>query len=133
MCVGLDRTFHPYAKYKKVVALALINAFFAVGQHFGELRLAQEMGSKVLAEQHDQCVDVRCVHRAGFGSQDDVDRENRVLDELKAELLGGRSGDIAEDEGRRAIRSRDSIAMDAESKKQQTRIAMAKSSFRYML
>lgn len=60
--------------------------------------------------------------------------ENKELDRIKAEVLaGGGSEELEKEVLEGKVDQESGKAVDAKTKKMQTRIAMAKSSFRYML
>ncbi|CCF53467.1 hypothetical protein NDA11_007125 [Ustilago hordei] len=117
----------PTPKYKKAVALALINAFSQLGNISASYVWPKKWGPKywqsntISAAMFVACIALVLLHRTMLSM------ENKELDRIKADLLAnGGSGGLQKEvlEGK---------AVDAKSKKAQTRIAMAKSSFRYML
>jgi hypothetical protein len=130
----------PTPRYKKAVALALINAFSQLGNISASYVWPKKWGPKywqsntISSAMFVACIALVLLHRAM------LKRENAQLDKIKQEQLtyaaasedakfGSEAGDDA-----KVVRDPEShIATDAASKKQQTRIAMAKSSFRYML
>ncbi|GAK63386.1 MFS general substrate transporter [Moesziomyces antarcticus] len=130
----------PTPRYKKAVALALINAFSQLGNISASYVWLKKWGPKywqsntISSAMFVACIALVLLHRTM------LKRENAQLDKIKQEQLvntagsedakfGSEAGDDA-----KVVRDPEShIATDAASKKQQTRIAMAKSSFRYML
>jgi MFS family permease len=130
----------PTPRYKKAVALALINAFSQLGNISASYVWPKKWGPKywqsntISSAMFVACIALVLLHRAM------LKRENAQLDKIKQEHLtnaaasedakfGSEAGDDA-----KVVRDPEShIATDAASKKQQTRMAMAKSSFRYML
>ncbi|GAC76509.1 permease of the major facilitator superfamily [Moesziomyces antarcticus T-34] len=130
----------PTPRYKKAVALALINAFSQLGNISASYVWPKKWGPKywqsntISSAMFVACIALVLLHRAM------LKRENAQLDKIKQEQLtnaaasedakfGSEAGDDA-----KVVRDPEShIATDAASKKQQTRIAMAKSSFRFML
>ena len=125
----------PTPRYKKAVALALINAFSQLGNISASYVWPKKWGPKywqsntISSAMFVACIVLVLVHRTMLSM------ENKELDRIKSELLNG--GMVAEheddDKVKGAVDPESGIATDAKSKKQQTRIAMAKSSFRYML
>lgn len=128
----------PTPKYKKAVALALINAFSQLGNISASYVWPKKWGPKywqsntISAAMFVACIALVLVHRTM------LKMENKELDRIKAETLSRGAEDVkvgsdADEEGKSVHDPESQVATDAKSKKQQTRIAMAKSSFRYML
>lgn len=130
----------PTPKYKKAVALALINAFSQLGNISASYVWPKKWGPKYWQSNTiSSCMFVACIllvllHRTM------LKMENTKLDAIKRDLLSGTTNGKAyaeeelDDVKTHGVRDPEShMATDAGSKKHQTRMAMAKSSFRYML
>ncbi|CDR88673.1 related to TNA1-high affinity nicotinic acid plasma membrane permease [Sporisorium scitamineum] len=125
----------PTPKYKKAIALALINAFSQLGNISASYVWPKKWGSKywqsntISSAMFVACIVLVLLHRTM------LKMENNELDRIKSQLLsGGRVGsEKEEDEAKVTVDPESQMVVDAQSKKQLTRIAMAKSSFRYML
>lgn len=118
----------PTPKYKKAVALALINAFSQLGNISASYVWPKKWGPKywqsntISSAMFVACIILVLLHRTM------LKMENKELDRIKADVLS--NGGVEEDA---KMGGYDAESGSALSKKQQTRIAMAKSSFRYML
>uniref|UniRef100_V5EAY5 Major facilitator superfamily (MFS) profile domain-containing protein n=1 Tax=Kalmanozyma brasiliensis (strain GHG001) TaxID=1365824 RepID=V5EAY5_KALBG len=121
----------PTPKYKKAVALALINAFSQLGNISASYVWPKKWGPKywqsntISSAMFVACIVLVLLHRTM------LKMENAKLDQIKNDLLSGGKG-MYEEDGK-GLDPESHLAVDGQSKKQQTRIAMAKSSFRYML
>ncbi|SPO24731.1 related to TNA1 - high affinity nicotinic acid plasma membrane permease [Ustilago trichophora] len=124
----------PTPKYKKAVALALINAFSQLGNISASYVWPKKWGPKywqsntISSAMFVACIVLVLVHRTM------LKMENNELDRIKAELLNGAT--VAEEDDEAAKKGLDpesGVATDPTAKKRQIKIAMAKSSFRYML
>lgn len=125
----------PTPKYKKAIALALINAFSQLGNISASYVWPKKWGPKywqsntISSAMFVACIVLVLLHRTM------LNMENKELDRIKEELLN-RGGAREADEDVKAeakVDPESQVVVDAKSKKQLTRIAMAKSSFRYML
>ncbi|TKY86704.1 hypothetical protein EX895_004344 [Sporisorium graminicola] len=125
----------PTPKYKKAIALALINAFSQLGNISASYVWPKKWGPKywqsntISSAMFVACIVLVLLHRTM------LNMENKELDRIKEELLS-RGGAREADEDVKAeakVDPESQVVVDAKSKKQLTRIAMAKSSFRYML
>ena len=123
----------PTPKYKKAISLALINAFSQLGNIAASYIWPKKWGPKywqsntISATMFVACIILVLVHRTMLQA------ENRELDSIKQAMLSGAGSEKAEDGMDGKVDPESQSPTDAKSKKQQTRIAMAKSSFRYML
>lgn len=123
----------PTPKYKKAIALALINAFSQLGNISASYVWPKKWGPKywqsntISSAMFVACIALVLVHRTM------LKMENNELDRIKQELLNGGMGDEVEEKLKERLDPESGTATDAKTKKQQTKIAMAKSSFRYML
>ncbi|KAJ9478371.1 putative High-affinity nicotinic acid transporter (putative) [Pseudozyma hubeiensis] len=128
----------PTPKYKKAVALALINAFSQLGNISASYVWPKKWGPKywqsntISASMFVACIVLVLLHRTM------LQMENNKLDAIKSELVNRGTAFAADDDvyddKTQTVRDPEShLATDAMSNKQKTRIAMAKSSFRYML
>ncbi len=123
----------PTPKYKKAVALALINAFSQLGNISASYVWPKKWGPKywqsntISSAMFVACIVLVLLHRTM------LKMENEKLDRIRDEMLSGASGKGADEFDDKVVDPESQAAVDARSKKQQTRIAMAKSSFRYML
>ncbi|KAJ1029784.1 hypothetical protein NDA13_003025 [Ustilago tritici] len=124
----------PTPKYKKAVALALINAFSQLGNISASYVWPKKWGPKywqsntISAAMFVACIALVLLHRTMLSM------ENKELDRIKADVLAkGGSGGLEKEVLEGKADEESGKAVDAKSKKAQTRIAMAKSSFRYML
>ncbi|SOV04289.1 related to TNA1 - high affinity nicotinic acid plasma membrane permease [Ustilago sp. UG-2017a] len=123
-----------YAGYTCVLALALINAFSQLGNISASYVWPKKWGPKywqsntISAAMFVACIALVLLHRTMLSM------ENKELDRIKADVLAkGGSGGLQKEVLEGKADEESGKAVDAKSKKAQTRIAMAKSSFRYML
>ncbi|SNX83349.1 related to TNA1 - high affinity nicotinic acid plasma membrane permease [Melanopsichium pennsylvanicum] len=122
----------PTPKYKKAVALALINAFSQLGNISASYVWPKKWGPEYWQSNTISiCMFVACIalvllHRTM------LNMENAELDRIKSELSfhGGEGKDELEKKG---MDPESGVALDTKAKKRELKMAMAKSSFRYML
>ena len=120
----------PTPIYKKSIALALINAFSQLGNISASYVWPKKWGPKywqsntISSAMFVACIVLVLLHRTM------LKMENNELDRIKEEVLRGGSG---ETDGKEAVEVESQMRMDRKSKTELTKIAMAKSSFRYML
>lgn len=125
----------PTPKYKKVVALALINAFSQLGNISASYVWPKKWGpnywqsNTISAAMFVACIMLVLLHRTMLKI------ENNKLDLIKNQQLtkAFAHDDLYDAKSQLKTDPESIVPTDAASKKQMSRIAMAKSSFRYML